>query len=379
MAGAVPEIPGIKAPPYAAREIQAAVSRLLKRNSIGFPGAQPVSMVRDHLTNDLMKKDFFVCEKSDGLRCLMYLTDESGEEKIYLITRKNEIYFVPNLHVPLTDTNFGSYHAKGSLVDGELVRKDDNSLQFLMFDMIAVNGTVIAEKVLDKRLGYLEHSVFRPFVKLRKEFPEDTRVFPFTLVMKTMEFSYGLGKALHTHHGHFSDGLIFTSRTAPYLFGTDPNMIKWKPADENSVDFVLKLEFKLFTDPDSGEKWYDYDSIPETCRLLAWYGDDVDKNYSQLHLEPAEWEKLKKLGEPLDDRVIECYMDDQQRWRYLRFRDDKHHGNHIKVVENVIQSITDHVTEQDLMDSVDKIRETWQQRKKRQQGDASESDAKRQR
>ena len=41
--------PGIKAPPQLARTLREEVSRLLARNSLAFPGAQPVSFSRKHI------------------------------------------------------------------------------------------------------------------------------------------------------------------------------------------------------------------------------------------------------------------------------------------------------------------------------------------
>jgi mRNA guanylyltransferase len=54
--------------------------------------------------------------------------------------------------------------------------------------------------------------------------------------------------------------------------------------------------------------------------------------------------RLKKSGEQIDDRVVEVHWDQAvSRWRMMRFRDDKPHGNHRSVVENIIQSIADGV------------------------------------
>jgi CCR4-NOT transcriptional regulation complex NOT5 subunit len=53
---------------------------------------------------------------------------------------------------------------------------------------------------------------------------------------------------------------------------------------------------------------------------------------------------LKDSGEQVDDRIVEVYWDTAgEHWRMMRFRDDKPHGNHRSVVENIIQSIADGV------------------------------------
>ncbi len=53
---------------------------------------------------------------------------------------------------------------------------------------------------------------------------------------------------------------------------------------------------------------------------------------------------LKKSGEQVDDRVVEVHWDPAiSRWRMMRFRDDKPHGNHKGVVENILSSIADGV------------------------------------
>lgn len=358
MAGSVPEIPGIKAPPDGAREILREVAHVLQRKSVSFPGAQPVSLARRHLTGALLTEDFFVCEKSDGLRCLMYLGELEGSERVYLITRKNEVFWIPDLHIPLTRDKLHSFH-RGTIIDGELVRNGNGSIRYLMFDMLVVNGELLVNKVLDKRLGYLRDNVYKPFVELCKQYPEDTSVFPFKIYMKPMELSYGLQKVLKEERGHLSDGLIFTSRNAPYVFGTDEKILKWKPNDENSVDFVTKLRFREFTDT-NGESWLDYDSMPEIS-LLVNHGGSEYKEWGKLYLTDEEWENLKSLNEPLDDRVVECKLEDA-RWRIMRFRDDKHDANHISTVMSVSESIQDNITEEDLIAAVPDIREHWHKR-----------------
>lgn len=356
MAGSVPDLPGIRAPSEGAREIMQDIQRLIDRRSRNFPGAQPVSFAKRHI-EDLLSEDYFVCEKSDGLRCLMLLSEYDGEERVYLITRKCEVTMVEFLHVPLASPDT---HHSGTLIDGELVYTRDKRLKYLMFDCLSFNGMPLTHRNLAKRLSYLQEKVYKPYHRLCREFPEDTSRFSFQLVMKLMQASYHLADVLEgqSRLTHVSDGLIFTKVDAPYTSGTTEDILKWKPDSENSVDFALRLDFGIYKDEE--DEYIDYDSKPK-IELLAWHGN-IDLPYCELTLSSDEWEELKEREEPLNYRVVECTLDKENQWRLLRFRDDKEHGNNVRVVDNVIESIKDNVTEEKLISEVPKIRENWKQR-----------------
>lgn len=84
-------------------------------------------------------------------------------------------------------------------------------------------------------------------------------------------------------------------------------------------------------------------------------------------MSEKEWEDMKALQIPLEDKIAECAMDEEKRWRFLRFREDKKHGNHISVVHSVMESIRDGVGEKDLLQEAMEIRAAWKRRQGLQQ------------
>ena len=58
---------------------------------------------------------------------------------------------------------------------------------------------------------------------------------------------------------------------------------------------------------------------------------------------------MKLSGEQFDDRIVEVHWEPEtSRWRMMRLRDDKPHGNHIDVVMNIIGTISDGVEKEDV-------------------------------
>ena len=64
----------------------------------------------------------------------------------------------------------------------------------------------------------------------------------------------------------------------------------------------------------------------------------------------------------LDGAIVECYKDDDRRWRFHRFRDDKRDANHITTVQKVLESIEDAVAQEELIANAGDIRTRWKAR-----------------
>ncbi|KAK5083884.1 Dcp1p-Dcp2p decapping enzyme complex alpha subunit [Lithohypha guttulata] len=361
-------------------EFQREVAEMLKRNNPRvFPGAQPVSFAKKHL-DELKTQDYFVCEKTDGLRVLLYLTDDGQNPPVtpvaYLIDRRNDYYWVDRLRFPHHENNptYSRFHTR-TLLDGELVedRHPDGrtTIKFLAFDCLVCDNKDMRERPLDKRLAYLKAYILKPYTAWLKDFPAQASQQAFIFDDKKTEFAYSLQR-------------MFEEIIPQVKKLHDQHILKWKPPHDNTVDFLMHIEWATIKpdlgDPDQSLQ-HDYDSLPAGIGLYIYHGRNMDYSYvADLYLTSAEWDGLKLRGVPLQDAIVECFLEDTttsdgssskeqpdgpahiKRWRLYRMRDDKDEANHISTFESVIDSIQDHITEQDLLNHADAIRAAWKAR-----------------
>ncbi|KAI9675338.1 MAG: Dcp1p-Dcp2p decapping enzyme complex alpha subunit [Caeruleum heppii] len=392
MGGSVPQMPGVKAEPELAHQFRQEVADLLQRRTLSFPGAQPVSFAHRHL-QALRTEDYYVCEKSDGIRCLMYFAEGTGGTEIhYLIDRRNDYYYVPQLHFPVPlDPSFQNFHV-GTIIDGELVNDTRPNgtvqLNYLVFDCLMLDGNSLMHRPLDKRLAYFRDKVYNPYKALYEKFPEEIQYLPFIVEFKDMELSYGVEMMFRDvlpNLPHGNDGLIFTARNRPYKFGTDEHILKWKPEAENTIDFRLNLEFPLLsssspsppgtpTSPSStttsttsttSTPAYDYTALPTAHLSINSGSSQGHTHYATLPLPLDLWTSLKSLNQPLNDAVVECALDPvTNSWKYLRLRPDKEDANHVSTVKAVLESIHDRVGMDELIAAAKGWREAWKWRER---------------
>ncbi|KAF9246462.1 mRNA capping enzyme [Melanogaster broomeanus] len=368
----IPDIPGFRIPHGSDHEswLKGLVARLCHLDHNRFPGSQPVSFSLNHLA-ELERRDYWVCEKSDGVRVLFFLqTDRNGgSQAVYLIDRHNAYYEVTGFWFPHPDRHRDSL--LDTILDGELVIDVDpvskrETLRYLAFDCLVFDNENVMSRPLDKRYGRLKERFYGPWSKVMRELPQMAARIPFDIKVKDISFSYGIEDVFRLvipklQHGN--DGLIYTCLETPYVAGTDQNILKWKPPSENSIDFKLVLRF-----PPSKSNLAQPDFLAKPFFGLHVYcgdqkGQERYEPYDELFVEDAEWEKMKESGEQIDDRVVEVHWDSELgRWRMMRFRDDKPHGNFRTVVAGIIQSIADGVEKPALLARCPTIRTAWKVR-----------------
>ena len=145
------------------------------------------------------------------------------------------------------------------------------------------------------------------------------------------------------------------------------------------------VEDKSLPKSDKNRFYYNYDVKP-LFHLYVWQGgNDVNnriqdfeqpftksdlellertyRKFAEIEIDDKQWNELKAMEEPLNGRIVECSKDQESgAWKLLRFRDDKLNGNHVSVVQKVLESIGDSVSLDDLEQVVDEMRSRWKER-----------------
>ena len=358
------------------QEIQQSLRELTNYNR--FPGAQPVSFELKHIET-LKTEKYFVCEKTDGVRLLLYTRYNNILKRYesFFLDRKLQPFYIPELKLYSLDMK----ESVNTLLDGELVidripfkeyyKKQNRKIpklekepefkeiyRFLLFDCIYLSGEFMNQRTFDVRLGKCQ-GLLKSYHKMRTTM--GLSVY-FTLELKAMLPSYRLQEPLHIQTKnddsdtsgklkHESDGLIFTKWHNTLVFGTDHNILKWKPPHLNSVDFKVKVKVHsdILTDVEKIE-----------FVLHIGLSDHKLKEIGVLRFDDFEVQTEFEINKDLYEGVIvECKLVGSM-WMYMRLRDDKDIPNHISTYEKVMQSIQDNITKQVLLDLALDIKSNWE-------------------
>lgn len=308
-----------------------------KTNSshITFPGAQPVSM--DVQNVHLIKtKPYLVSWKADGNRYMLYIQDE---DNIFFLTRSLQLWRVVGLKFPkLEDLQS---HLTDTLVDGEMVTDTINGNKvpkFLIYDVISLNGTIVANQNFNKRCGIIKSVIVEARTKAKFKNIINSSEEPFKVGDKGFFYLQDTRKTLNLKVPHEKDGLIFQPIDDPYTGGTCPSILKWKPPHMNSIDFriVVREERRNGCLPESVGCLHVSNSPNPVVVVQNLRRDDEYHNYN--------------------GKIVEMTLDPKtNRWKVMRERTDKLTPNSYETAMATFKSIKQPITEEYLLDLIAKI------------------------
>jgi SAM-dependent methyltransferase len=218
-----------------------------------FRGVAPITMILDNMRKERVPRvpnirdGYNVTDKADGTR-MMGFTTAKGE--LYMIDMTFNVYRTGLIVETLKD----------SLLDGEYVTRDIDGnpiVQFILFDAYIVNGVDISQKPFAGEDG--RHTALLKWVTIWNSGGGPATAIALTdkskimVSMKTFKFASPGDKeifdrckeVLDTKTGYHTDGLILTPNKDP--LPARPGVafhaqLKWKPAEENTVDFLCSIE-----------------------------------------------------------------------------------------------------------------------------------------
>ncbi|NDB60679.1 hypothetical protein EB001_19875, partial [bacterium] len=329
------------------REFDEYYNRRDKQYHKMFPGAKVSTLELDNLFKSEKKpyifSDYTVTDKADGERYLLF------------IDRYNFVFFINDrMEVLRTDIQLAESEEIGStILDGELVVKIDQGVQvyhYYAFDMIFNHNDPAyrlnlfpkdGEDRSSSRIGILEDIIER----IKKVPSPVINGIPFVQIsMKNMRSIDGENvqnmteqcAAIWGSRESFQyelDGLIFTPKFEAYPIGRLwASALKWKPPQENSIDFLIKFR----TGDSSIQTAVDGETVVKYQLGDLYVGDMVDKSYVEKKFDIPNTigkEPTYLIRVPLnstgskddvvvrDETIVECVWN--SGWKVLRTRLDK--------------------------------------------------------
>ena len=350
----------------------------------------PVTMVRQHVkpgNPHNITKGYTVTNKADGERSGLYVCSDG---KLLKIT--------PKFQITWTGLKVKDNSHAGDFVDGEFL--SDKNL-FCIFDVYKFRKKDIRslpllttdddQHKLNSRLGCAHL-----FLDDIKEFSVEPSLNP--LRVETKLFLAGDGPAMteaikkiyNTEFGYKIDGLIFTPRASAVAPPTDRKgktwlrVYKWKPAEQNSIDFLVRFKEKS-VDPDTGVEVQlgnlyvsrnagdiyvypremmtgeyiphklseDFQLKDHATRIPSLFQPSVPRDPDAYNIMiPVTKFPVDEEGQKVEDNtIIECaYNTVNSRWSVMRTRYDKtyeykfikgssQYGNDVAVADSIWKSM----------------------------------------
>lgn len=189
-----------------------------------FPGSNPVSIERNHFAY-LQNNSFYVAEKSDGVRYLLFCVTVQGQKLDVLMNRRLDL-FVVDVQLPP-----GLY--ENTILDGELTihRKRHRSV-FLVFDAVLLAGRSVQNCTFVNRLAAADtalgqHANGKLPVLIKHFFAIDKAWDEFHNYLPVIRELFDM------------DGIVIVPNDLPVQSGRHDTMFKWKARADCTVDMEV--------------------------------------------------------------------------------------------------------------------------------------------
>ena len=337
---------------------------------LAFPGSQPVSLDAANLKG-LSSRPYLVTWKADGTRYLVFIMPHATYllDRAFNVRRLQMRWPTPPRKPPPPQAAEGGPPPPPpplvgpphvcTLLDGELVVDEDlttgvRTRRFLAYDCLAINSKPLVDAPFKDRYRAIEEGVIAPrswerdaFLKRR---PGCVYDYGGELMrVRRKEFwPVGAARSILSKFiprlSHEADGLILQPAEDGYETGTCHDLLKWKYAHMNSVDFKLRV-----------------DPSGDVALLLLETRDGGVGSVGPGHrkgLVPLAGGEVELGGrDPADlaNKIVECAWNaETAKWTFMRVRPDKDAPNAYHVYEKVVRSIQDNITEDVLLAELDK-------------------------
>jgi ATP-dependent DNA ligase len=331
----------------------------LSNDRKSFPGTHVVSLERDHFqTLQDNTEDYWVCDKSDGVRYLMCI---SANRMVYLINRRYDIRSTNVAFESRAVLGAEALHISRSVLDGELVwDTKKKAFVFMLFDVLVIRGKSVGGMHLPERLSFIQSDVIGKQILSPNVFTP-TFTIAIKQFRKLKHLDYVIKKDIPAL-SYRCDGVIFTPSAAPYIYGVNRQLFKWKT--RHTVDFEIDwmsrkringtsvFVFLLFL--------YDKGRRMTSTNMILQFDGEEDAKYStdpNVHFMVNG----KKA-------IVECYYDPTKRvyipneydalrydggrtvtggWVFVGIRNDKATANDTNTYESIMKE--DIIVEDELL------------------------------
>ena len=293
----------------------------VKGYDLTFPAPQPVSIEKKDF-NKLKQYKYYTSLKLDGVRFLMYfIKDKNNKNQCIIVNRALNFY---NISIEAEDTLYN-----GTLLDGEIIYDSNNKKwDFVVHDALILCGNKINKLSHSTRLNDTKCCV-ESFVTFSESSTLNITVkefYPFEEFADFIENVY--------NKSDNNDGIIFMPENLPVISGTQYSMLKWKPENKHTFDFLLK-------EADIGLEAY----------VFHLGNLNIFANIHAKTEQGKEFiEKSKQLDNYKNECIVECTFDkDKNNFSPILVRTDKTHPNSLRTIERTLFNISENIQIKDFM------------------------------